>query len=502
MKSISRSIVALALVALASTAPAATVYTVNQAGGGDFTQLSACITAINASADTAFTVNFTDAAAVTYDITAGGDNVIANGKSITMSAATAGIINILGRMTVSNGGGTFTATNITFKTSGQWCALHAYDGLTLTNCIIGPCNDNGLVIRGGGNNVLTNCQFTGIPNNNINASGGMTNVNNCTWTITATDNGRCVGTDYIAAGPADWATQRIIVNGGSCTTNQFNRPFVISGFNLEVNNFTCTGGSHPILRDWESGPGVGVFNNCQFLGGYDRTIYMVQNADKPGTITLNRCLIQNRADTTADVAVIETRSGGSGTIALFANDTVFQGLNATANGTNVVVWGGGKIGLSNCVLDGKGLGTIVNDAGIKPAQLDLDHCIVLNTKVDVLAVSESPTNTFSFKNTIIDESNVAFGDVPATSTVTKLIDHNVINVVPVPSIATNTSTGDPKFVDRATGNYRIMAGSSCAGKGVPTTTLLDIDDLPYDLVKPDIGYFQLLKAKVHDWSVY
>jgi hypothetical protein len=47
-----------------------------------------------------------------------------------------------------------------------------------------------------------------------------------------------------------------------------------------------------------------------------------------------------------------------------------------------------------------------------------------------------------------------------------------------------------------------MAGSSCNAKGIPTSTLLDIDGNPYDLVAPDIGYYELPGSAVRNWSLY
>ena len=484
--------IGLMVVALAATAPAATAYVVNQGGGGDFTDLNACIAAINSTTDTVYTVTFTDAAPVTYDITGGGDNNIANGKSITMSHATAGIVSILGRMSVSNGGGTFSATNLKFTTTGQWCALHQYDGITLTNCTIGPCNDNGVVIRGGTNSI-SNCTFDGQLNKALIISGGTNTVTNCTWAISR-DQGGCV----FMEGPGG----NVTVNGGTSAGNQFGRHFWIFAGNLVVNNFTGTGCNASIYRDDNQANAVAEFNDCSFTGGYDRSIawYAVTGGDKAVTCTLNRCTLSNRADTGADLAVVEARTGASDKNVLIANDSVFKSTNT--GGSMLVLWGGGKIQAKNCVLDGRSLSILANANGgaLLPCQIDLDHCVVLNASSQVTACSDVAGNTYSVKNTIIDASNVAWGDDAPLAT--KVVDHNVINIA-APAYATNTATGDPLFVDRLAGNYRIQLGSSASGKGIPSSTLLDIDGKPYDLVAPDCGYFELLAvAEVRDWSLF
>jgi hypothetical protein len=198
--------------------------------------------------------------------------------------------------------------------------------------------------------------------------------------------------------------------------------------------------------------------------------------------------------------VVEARTGASDKNLLILNDSVIKSANT--GGTLLVTWGGAKIQAKNCVLDGRSLSFIVNANGgaLLPCQVDLDHCVVLNASAQVVACSDVAGNTFSIKNSIIDASNAAWGD--AAPLATKVVDHNVINVA-APAYATNTATGDPLFVDRLAGNYRIQHGSSASAKGTPSSTLLDIDGKPYDAVAPDCGYFELLaQSEVRDWSLY
>jgi hypothetical protein len=470
-----------------------TNYVVNQAGGGNFTDLNTCLTDINAGADTIYTVQFTDAAAVTYTLNP-GEQTIRNGVKLTFTAATAGIVSINGRFNAANGGGTLTASNIHFYATGQWCIIHAYDGIFFTNCSFGPSGDNGVIIRGGVDNLFQDCTFDGITNGAIRPTGGTSSANNCTW-----QNGRyCVASEGTGN-----STGLFTVNGGTATGNHTAGPaFILSAFFLRLNNVTTTGFGQVIQRDWEADlniPAWAEANNCSFTGVYDRAITSYINNEKISSITCNHCTIEGRPDAGADLVVIDGRGNNNGaTITL--NSCVLRTLSQTA-GTAVNCWAGGTINLNNTVIDGctNTLLLTSQDSGYD-VNLNVNHCVIVNNRGATLACGDYPNETFNLRNTIVDSSNA--GDINLPEQVTRVVQNNCINAGTY--MGDNAVTGDPKFVNAAAGDYHIQAGSVCAGAGVLTDLLVDVDGevRPQGGTAPDIGIDEIITTEVPNWELY
>ncbi|MCX7019048.1 MAG: hypothetical protein NTY46_08690 [Candidatus Sumerlaeota bacterium] len=496
-----RLIAACAAVSVCASAPALTNYTVNKAGTGspNFTELSACLAAVNAGLDTDYNIQFTDTATVQYDLSP-AEITIRDGVKLVFAPDVEGVVTVNGRMNVAQGGGTMTATGVSFINSGQWALFHGYDGQTYTRCNFGPAADNGLIFRGA-TNTLTSCTFNSITNSAIIASGGITNVNGGTWT----DCGRVGVAGY---GGDTNPSNGLFINGGTATKNQFGPAFVCSGFRLTVNNFTSTGYNSVLCHDWETGADGGLgwltANNCTFTNVADRMIAYYQNvpnsANKDTTITANNCLFENRAASGADLCVIDARNiGNNGTVIL--NGCILRGLNTANVASGLVCWQGGLIMANNTVIDGTAnpvLATSENsgfDAAIK-----LNHCVVANGKTQAAICSDMANTILWVRNSIIDASN-AVGINAAGTNNQKLVDYNLINSSGNYD-GTNVSTGNPMYVDPPNGNWRTGLGSAAHGKGTPTDLLYDVDGNAYDATAPDCGINQVTTTAVPDWAIY
>lgn len=473
-----------------------TVYTVNQSGGANYTDLNTCLTDVNGGMDTVFTVQFTDTAAVTYTLNP-GEQTINNGVQLTLTAPTAGIVTIDGRLNVANAGGTFTATNISFYTSeNRWCILHGYDGQFYTNCSFGPGPDNGIVVRSGTNNLFQDCTFNAVTNSSIVVSGGTGSANNCTWT----DCGRCV------LGQNPWNnTGLFTVNGGNATGNHTKGPaFVLSGYFLRLNNVSTTGFGSVISRDWEDGTGWLEANNCSFTGVYDRAINSYINSAIITSITCNNCLIETNPAAAADVVVVDGRNAGEGA-SITLNSCMLKYMN-TSGQTGVNCWAGGTINLNNTVISGSQNSLLLTSQSESPTYhvaLNVNHCVLVNNTGVATAVGDFPNETLTIRNTIVDSSNV--GGIGIPDQVTRVVQNNCINVAGS-YMGDNVVTGDPMFVDPANFNFHIQQGSSCAGMGIITSLLTDVDgdNRPLGGTAPDIGIdeFAETTTSIENWHLY
>ena len=488
------------LAAFISTPALCGSYVVNQAGGAgvDYTDLNACLTAINSSSDADNTITFTDAAAVTYTLSP-AEQSIGNGTSVTMLHATPDIVTISGRLNVANGGGTFTATNIHFQASGQWVFIHGYDGQTYTNCKFGPQTDNGLVIRGG-TNTLTNCTFDDIVNSAIIVSGGTTTVDNGTWT-------QC---GRVIFAQDDWNNiGHVTFNGGSASAvhPRGQQAFALSGYYMTVNNFNTTGYATVFTRDWESGTNISTFeaNNCQFTGVYDRVITSYINNAKISYATLDDCLFEGRADAGGDIVVIDGRgSGDSAYITL--NGCTIRYLN-TAGGSGAVCWAGGHLTLNNCVVDGSSNSLLCNGSSVTyTAELVARNCVFVNNTGQVSAVGDYANSHITIQNSIVDASNV--GGINGATDAVILVQNNMTNVSG-DNDGDDAFTGDPKFVngpaDAGADDYHIALDSDCVNMGIATALTVDIDGetRPLGGLYPDVGLDEVDEsASVRSWKLY
>lgn len=467
-----------------------TTYTVNQAGGANFTDLNACLAAIDAgSPEMVYTVQFTDASAVTYTLSP-AERTLRDGIQITLTAATAGIVTIDGRLNVAQAGGTFTANNIHFRATGQWALIHGYDGQYYRNCTFGPATDNGVIVRSGANNLFQDCTFVDITNSSVYVSGGSGEFNNCTWTNV----GRAL------VGQNAWNnTGHYTVNGGSQTGNHTQMAFVLSGYYITVNDFTATGVRTAVTRDWEDGPGTIEFNRCQFLGIRDRAVTSYINNSNVTTITLNHCLIESDPLATADLVVMDGR--GNGDNATINLDSCIIRYRNTTGATAINCWSGGTINVINTVIDGANNSLLCTseNSGYK-AELNVIHCVIVNNIAQAAAVGTGANTHIKILNTVIDASNAGGMNIPSEAT--KEVAYNLVNV----SGSYNGDpyyTGDPRFVNAASGDYHILDDSACTGKGIMTYVTWDVDGdtRPWGGTRPDIGIDEIA-VSVRNWDEY
>ncbi len=486
----------IALVAFPSFAD--TTYVVNQSGGGNYTDLNACLADINAGADNVYTVQFTDTSAVTYDLNP-AEQTINNGIHLTFTAPAAGIVSINGRLNAANGGGSLTATNIHFYSVGQWCIIHGYDGQFYTNCSFGPSGDNGIIIRSGTNNLFQDCTFDGVTNGAVRVSGGTGSANNCTWS----NCGFCL----VGEGTGN-TTGLFTINGGSASGTHTQGPaLVLTAFFLRVNNFTTTGFRSIITRDWEADIDIPAWmevNNGSFTGIYDRAVTSYINNAKISSITCNHCLFESNPEAAADMVVIDGRNQGeNATITL--NSCVVKYMN-TSGQTGVNCWAGGTINLNNTVISGTQNSLLLTSQSEEPTYhvaLNVNHCVLVNNTGTATAVGDFPNETLTIRNTIIDASNV--GGIGIPEQVTRVIENNCINVAGS-YMGDNPVTGDPMFVDPANFDFHIQPGSVCAGTGIATALLVDVDGevRPQPAGSaPDIGIDEIGgTSEVPNWVLY
>lgn len=464
------------LLILTGTARAAS-YTVNASGGADYTDLNAALAQINTDAgggDTSASVQFTDSVATTYTLNP-GETTMADGLHLTFSATTAGVVSISGRMDLSQGGGTFAASDIGFTNSGQWCAIHSYDGLTLTNCSVGPTSDNGIILRGG-TNTLTNCTFNGVQNQSVYVSGGVTTVENCTWE----NNGSFLwteGTDNSGS---------VTINGGSASrgagTKENNGVRATGGPKVYLNNFSTDDLRGPIQHDFDSGNVYIEAHNCNFMNGRDSVVMgFYNNADYTTEMKLYDCVFEEQASYGGNVVVCDLR-GNAATVSYYLENCLVKHMGA--NGSGLCAWTGGSITAVNTVIKGSNLGILSTTEGVPtPSSITLDHCVIGDTADLAVAVGDFAGSSATVRNTVIDSSCVNGVSIGASGTAT--LEYNMINVAG-DNQGSPVYTGDPQFIDPANDDYHIAATSDCLGLGVVTDTLNDVDGQPYGS-NPPVG---------------
>jgi hypothetical protein len=279
--------------------------------------------------------------------------------------------------------------------------------------------------------------------------------------------------------------------------------------NTSGNGLTLTGSSHVEIYDLQisnSGTGINIPTGTTVSLFLSRA--KVQNnanggiVQESGTLTVSKSTIASNTgaggifshDTTVSVvgSTLSSNSGGEGIIyyggslsvsrSTFVNN-INGGLSLGSTGTFAIV---GNVFFGNGTTTSTTGGVKINTDQNAGNRLELNTFIGNRTNTSTASAIQCTAGTFTAR------SNIMSGNMGATDQFsgTCLHAYSISRPGAVPA-GTGNIASDPLFVDAATGNVHLQAGSPARGAGDPASDLAGIAALDIDgdmrATPPDMG---------------
>ena len=454
-------------------AEAIKIWTINKTASADFSTYQAALT--NASLKSGDFIQFTDASAVVYDISAAAIDWNAGAgvpTDITVTALHKGMVTIHGRQTMDS------STH----------RLVEFDNLNFT----GPGGSDTAFYLNNVYATFNDCVF-----DDGSAADGDQEIQSLAGSITAT---RCVFKNMTGGSSAailgDWGNIPITLT--DCTFDNLQTSAVRVG--------GATGGQVHLTRVSST--------NCSTAGGVADWAVISMAC---GTLDATSCTL---AATSGLVFAVSNYTGnllGATTLAATFNSCT---LTNPPDVEKVVLLGQSPVAvtanLNNCIVSGGWVQFEFESLPAAPSTVNCNHCLFLNSSgaVDFHGDSNAGTGYGSFNvvNSIIDASGKGLN---AMDHLALNSDYNLVNVAGSGGIGGNSLDGtvtpiDPMYLDAAHGDYHIALASPCAGKGSLTALTVDMDGnprpLPANARHTDIGPYEvnerLINAVGKSWSLY
>lgn len=521
------ALLGLPLMLWAGGSQAATNYTVKQAGtvgaDCDFKELSECLAVINnpATTETTFKVTFADAAPTTYTLE--GKTTIRGGVHLALEAP---VVNRVGVRTTAKAGqaavnehfwevgqygGTFQAKNINFTSTGAWSVLNVGGDTTMTQCTIGPSDDNGILMWDK-RIVLNQCTFDRVKNSSLGVIGGTGEANGCAWWL---NGGTAAALDFNGNSKAEF-----MVNGGTITNYAGGTScygvLLKNGGRYELNNLIGRGvilahdyaGYDP--NDLARKGGTMTLNDCQFLGVSGTAAFAyIGTAAMETTMTLNRCVFE-QTDNARDCCnmniskdLVITENGQPKTIAAVSTyqpnfAITFNGCKVLCNSTLLSSGRGvflrdGTVNLNNTLIKGFNYGTRTNKLNAAYAmetRVNISHCVIAKCVTAAVYLPDQDKTFFTIKNSVIDADNKdgIMRQNNDTNKVVKVIDTNNIKIGTY--VGDNALNIPCDFINPDANDYHILPISPMLNKGLAGVLAEDADGeaRPNPAgAKPDLG---------------